>query len=330
MAETPAIRAVDLVKRYGAAEAVRGVGFSVAARETVGLLGPNGAGKTTTIRMLAGFLAPTSGSIEVGGEATGDAGPKAREMRRRIGYLPEGTPIRRDMTVRDYLSARARLFGLPRARRRAMIDNAMERCGIVARADTLIGRLSKGLKQRAGLAQAILHEPEILILDEPSSGIDPVQVVEVRNLIRVLGESHTILFSSHVLSEAEQVCDRVLVMGRGRILGEHRRSAGGATRILVEAVAPASRLATLLSALAAGEVETSVADGRTLCRLALAADADAARVAATVVGAGIPLLRLTHEGDGLEGVFLRLLGEDGAGETGTGETVAGETGARTW
>ncbi|WP_416897493.1 MAG: ABC transporter ATP-binding protein [Minwuia sp.] len=312
MAETPAIRAVDLVKRYGAAEAVRGVGFSVAPRETVGLLGPNGAGKTTTIRMLAGFLAPTAGSIEVGGESVGGAGPGARDMRRRIGYLPEGTPIRRDMTVRDYLSARARIYGLPRARRREMIDRAMERCGIAPRADTLIGRLSKGLKQRAGLAQAILHEPDILILDEPSSGIDPVQIVEVRNLIRELGQSHTIVFSSHVLPEAEQICDRVLVMGRGRILGERRRSDGSEARFVVEAGAPAARLIALLSPLAAGDIEASEADGLTVCRFVLGAETDTARVAETVVGAGIPLQRLTSERDDLEGAFLRLLGEDEA------------------
>ena len=310
MAETPAIRAEGLVKRYGAAEAVRGVDFSIAPRETVGLLGPNGAGKTTTIRMLAGFLTPSSGRIEVAGEAIGDAGPGARAARRRIGYLPEGTPIRRDMTVRDYLSARARLYGLPKARRREMVGRAMEHCGIAERADTLIGRLSKGLKQRAGLAQAILHEPDILILDEPSSGIDPVQVVEVRDLIRELGREHTIVFSSHVLPEAEQICDRVLVMGRGRILGERRRDEAAAARIVVEAAADAVQLTALLSPLAADTVQAETIDGMTRCRFALRADADAAQVAAAIVGAGLPLHRLAAERDDLEGVFLRLLDED--------------------
>lgn len=310
MAEPAAIRAEGLVKRYGATEAIRGIDFSVATHETVGLLGPNGAGKTTTIRMLAGFLAPTAGRIEVAGETIGDAGPRAREARRRIGYLPEGTPLRRDMTVREYLLARARLYGLPRKRRREMTEDAMRRCGIADRADSLIGKLSKGLKQRAGLAQAILHEPDILILDEPSSGIDPVQIVELRDLIRELGSAHTIIFSSHVLPEAEQICDRVLVIGRGRIIGERRRSDAALRGVVVEAGADAARLTALLLPLAAGDIRTDAAGQGTRCRFNLGPEADTALVAETIVGAGLALRRLATERDDLESVFLRLLGDD--------------------
>lgn len=310
MADAAAIRVQGLTKRFGRTEAVRGLDFSIDRNETVGLLGPNGAGKTTTIRMLAGFIAPTAGRIEIGGKAVDAASEAALAVRRRIGYLPEGTPLRRDMTVRSYLDARARLYGLAR-RRAERVQAAMERCGIDHRAGSLIGQLSKGLKQRVGLAQAILHEPEILILDEPSSGIDPVQVVEVRELIRELGRTHTIVFSSHVLSEAAQVCDRVLVMGRGLIVGERQGADGGSECIVIEAAAPVERLRELLVPFATGEIAAEPAGTLTCCRVPVTPGADPSTLAAAVVGAGIALHRLTRERDDLEAVFMRLFGDDG-------------------
>lgn len=302
-ADSPAaaIRVRGLTKSYGRTEAVRGIDFDVGRPEIVGLLGPNGAGKTTTIRMLAGFLQPSAGSIEIDGRSMTDA-PVA--LRRVVGYLPERTPLRDDMSVRDYLRHRGRLFGV---RDGGRVMATMETCGIAHRANELIGRLSKGLKQRVGLAQSILHDPAVLILDEPGSGIDPVQIVEIRNLIRDLGSDRSILFSSHVLAEAAQICDRVLVIGGGRILGEHRRDEA-ARHLRVETAGDRSGVEALLAPLAAGPLSITGLNGRLSVGLALADGREPHEVAAALTGAGLPLHRLAAGGDDLEQMFLRLVG----------------------
>lgn len=208
------IQVKDVSKFYGAFPAVRGVSFEAAPGQVVGLLGPNGAGKTTTIRMITGFLPPTSGRISVCGH---DTISESVEARRKIGYLPESAPLYPEMRVRDYLSHRARLYGVPRQDRKAAIIRAGDRCRLLEVMQRRIGHLSKGYRQRVGLASAILHNPPVLILDEPSNGLDPAQIRETRTLIKDLSAQRTVLVSSHILPEVERTCDRVVIIARGQI-----------------------------------------------------------------------------------------------------------------
>jgi ABC-2 type transport system ATP-binding protein len=211
------IEVKNLTKRYGIHLAVDDISFSAQPGEIVGLLGPNGAGKTTTMRILTGFMPPTSGTAHVAGY---DVLKDSFEVRKRVGYMPERVPIYPDMTVREYITFWARLRGVHKHRQRvnAILDNVQ----LYDRRDTLIRNLSKGLRQRLGLAQALVHDPEVVILDEPTIGIDPQQVIEVRESVSQLGENHTVLFSTHILSEAEQVCDRVVIIHHGRIVAEDK------------------------------------------------------------------------------------------------------------
>lgn len=207
----------SLTRKYGNFTAVDGLSMETPAGQVVGFLGPNGAGKTTTIRMITGFLPPTSGQVTV------DSLPvstHSAQVRRRIGYLPEGTPLYGEMRVAEYLRYRACLFGLPGRRRRQALDLAISRCWLKDVVSKPICNLSKGYRQRVGLAAALLHEPPVLILDEPTSGLDPAQVREVRHLIRELAGQHTILLSTHILDEVEKVCDRVVIINRGRICAQ--------------------------------------------------------------------------------------------------------------
>ncbi|MDR3638721.1 MAG: ATP-binding cassette domain-containing protein [Isosphaeraceae bacterium] len=203
-----------LSKRYGAVLAVDAVSFSVGRGEIVGLLGPNGAGKTTTMRILTTFLAPTSGRAALAGH---DVLDEPLEVRRHVGYLPENVPLYTEMRVREFLNFRAKLKDVPRSKRKGAIGHVLERCRLEDVADRILGQLSKGYRQRVGLADALVHDPEILILDEPTAGLDPIQIREVRALIRELGDKHTILLSTHIMSEVEAVCGRVIIIARGRI-----------------------------------------------------------------------------------------------------------------
>jgi ABC-2 type transport system ATP-binding protein len=203
-----------LTRRYGSVKAVDGVSFSIGRGEIVGLLGLNGAGKTTTMRMLTTFLQPTSGRAALAGHDVHDA---PLEVRRAVGYLPENVPLYPEMRVREYLEFRAKLRDVPRAKRREAISQVLLRCRLGEVEDRIVGHLSKGFRQRVGLAEAMVHRPEILILDEPTAGLDPVQIREVRALIRELGQAHTILLSTHIMSEVEAVCSRVIIIERGRI-----------------------------------------------------------------------------------------------------------------
>ena len=214
------IQVSHLHKSYGPTRALDDVSFDVARGEVVGLLGPNGAGKTTMLRILSGYLPPTGGRASIAGF---DVFEHSLEARRRIGYLPESAPLYGEMSVRAYLHYRASLYRVPSRRvpsRREAVQRAMSACGIADRADALIDHLSKGLRQRVGLAQAIIHDPDVLILDEPTIGLDPRQIREVRDLIRDLGRGRTILLSSHILPEVSQVCSRVLILHRGRLVAE--------------------------------------------------------------------------------------------------------------
>jgi ABC-2 type transport system ATP-binding protein len=209
------IEVENLSKRYGLHLAVDSISFSAQKGEVVGLLGPNGAGKTTTMRILTGFMPPSSGTARIAGF---DIIKDSLEARQRVGYLPEQVPVYPDMTVREYIRFWAELRGIRKSR--AHVDAALEKVQLTSRRNSLIRNISKGMRQRLGLAQAIVHNPEVIILDEPTIGIDPQQVIEVRESVRQLGESHTVLFSTHILSEVEQVCDRVLIINKGRIVAE--------------------------------------------------------------------------------------------------------------
>ncbi len=209
------IEVKDLFKAYPGVVAVDRVSFRVERGEIAGFLGPNGAGKSTTMRILTCFLAPTSGSASVAGF---DVLRQSMEVRRRVGYLPENNPLYTEMRVEEYLRFRARIKGVARADRERRVGEVLERVGLSERRRSIIQNLSKGLRQRVGLADAIVHGPEIVILDEPTIGLDPTQVREVRELIRELGKERTVLLSSHILSEVEKVCRRVLILSRGRLV----------------------------------------------------------------------------------------------------------------
>ncbi len=209
------INVASLSKRFGSVVAVDDVSFHVEKGEVVGFLGPNGAGKTTTMRILVCFIPASSGTARVAGY---DVFTESLRVRRQLGYMPENVPAYNDMRVQEYLNYRGKLKGLRRRERRRRLGEVMERCWITDVGRTLIGQLSKGYCQRVGLAEALIHDPQILILDEPTIGLDPNQIREVRALIRELGQDHTILLSTHILPEAEMVCGRVIIINHGRIV----------------------------------------------------------------------------------------------------------------
>jgi ABC-2 type transport system ATP-binding protein len=214
---TAAIEVHGLKKSYGSTNAVDGVDFTISGGEVVGILGPNGAGKSTTIKILTGFLAQTEGDVKILGDSVL---VNQAAIQARIGYLPEAAPIYPEMRVVDYLQYVGEVRGLGKAKREIAIEKALNRCGLLERKGQKIGTLSKGLKQRVGLAQAILHEPDILILDEPTSGLDPNQIQQIRQLIREVGETKTVLLSTHILSEVQATCDRVIIMNKGLVVAD--------------------------------------------------------------------------------------------------------------
>lgn len=234
------IEVANLTKRYAGRAAIRDLSFTVARGEIVGLLGPNGAGKTTTLRILSCYMPASSGLARVAGL---DVFTQADEVRRRIGYMPEHNPLHTDMRVREYLKFRARLKGLGRRRSRERVDVVMQQCGLTDVGRKLIGHLSKGFRQRVGLADALVHEPELLILDEPTIGLDPIQIRSVRQLIKDLAREHTVLISSHILPEVEMTCNRVLIMHEGKILAadtpeDLQKLMEGRGQVLAEIAAP--------------------------------------------------------------------------------------------
>ncbi|MBM4282579.1 MAG: ATP-binding cassette domain-containing protein [Deltaproteobacteria bacterium] len=204
----------NLTKSYGANQAVRGISFEVGKGQVVGFLGPNGAGKSTTMKVLTGFLLPTSGKVTVKGVEVEQDPVQAR---RHIGYLPENNPLYEEMMVEDYLGYVAHMRGLPKDQQRKAIKDAVDRCGLGDKRGKDIGELSKGYRQRVGLAQAILHNPDILVLDEPTTGLDPNQVVEIRNLIKELGAEKTVLMSTHILPEVQHTCSRAIIIADGTL-----------------------------------------------------------------------------------------------------------------
>lgn len=207
----------NLTKSYGDIDAVRGISFTAEKGQVVGFLGPNGAGKTTTMRIITGFMPPTSGTVRVAGF---DVLDDSLEARKRTGYLPENPPLYNDMTTRAYLRFVGKIRGVPRPELDGAVARAMAKCGLDEVGGRVVGNLSKGYRQRVGLAQALLHDPSVLVLDEPTIGLDPRQILDIRSLIRELSGERTVILSTHILPEVQQLCDKVVIINRGRIVAE--------------------------------------------------------------------------------------------------------------
>ena len=300
------IHVEHLSKMYGTFRALNDISFDVAQGEVVGFLGPNGAGKTTTMRILTGYMPPTDGQARIAGL---DVFEQSLEVRKRIGYLPESVPLYTEMTVRaylDYMGSLRRVDDRARA-----VERAMARCHIEQRADSLIGKLSKGLRQRVGLAQAIIHDPKVLILDEPTIGLDPKQIIQVRELIKELGQTHTVMLSTHILPEVSQTCDRVLIVNNGRLVAEGspgeltaQLQSGG--RIRVKIGNPSDQIADVLRRIPdVIRVHQTHADGiyEIICPPNIDRRAETAK---TIVQHGWELLELQSINLSLEDIFLKL------------------------
>jgi ABC-2 type transport system ATP-binding protein len=305
------IEVENLTKRYGRHTAVDGISFRVHKGEILGFLGPNGAGKTTTMRILTCYLPPTDGTARVAGF---DVFAQPLEVKRRVGYTPETPPLYPDMDVGTFLDFCAKIKGVPGKDRKAKIADVMEKTRISDVRDTLIGRLSKGYRQRVGLAQAILHNPDVLILDEPTAGLDPKQIIETRELIKSLGGEHTIVLSTHILPEVSMTCGRVVIINKGRVVAEdtpenltHRLQGAATVRLEVRGDAPDF------------EATLAAVPGVKSVRLArpgvYEVDAEAGRdvrgeLARAAIARGLDLIGLQQSGMSLEEIFLHLTTTD--------------------
>jgi ABC-2 type transport system ATP-binding protein len=311
------IEVESLTKRYGRATAVDGVSFRVEKGEVLGFLGPNGAGKTTTMRILTCYLPPTEGTARVAGY---DVFAQPLEVKRRVGYLPETPPLYPDMSVRGYLDFCARIKGVPAKERKTRVADAVEKCRVGDVQTTLIGKLSKGYRQRVGLAQAILHNPDVLILDEPTAGLDPKQIIETRELIRGLAGTHTVILSTHILPEVSMTCGRVLIINKGRVVAEDtprnltRRLRGAGTLRLEAQADESGLLATAKAVPGVLSVQRhDVHDGVVALDVESESGKDVrAELARAVVAKGYGLLGLQQLGMSLEEIFLQLTTTDTA------------------
>jgi ABC-2 type transport system ATP-binding protein len=310
----------NLTKTYGPVTAVDGVSFEVPKGQVVGFLGPNGAGKSTTLRMLTCYLPPTSGGATVNGF---DIFKQSEKVRENLGYLPENVPLYLEMRVAEYLDFRGRLRKMPRAERKRRIDYVADRCWLTTERHRVIGQLSKGYRQRVGLADALLHNPAVLILDEPTVGLDPTQIRETRKLIRDLGGDHTVMLSTHILPEVEAVCDRAVVIARGKIVAqgspeELRSSRRMAARLLVECKGPAKDVEMALNRVA-GVSKVEVLESGTKGYASMAVRASDGRdvreeVARTVIQHGWPLRELRLEHATLEEFFVQVTANQAVSE----------------
>jgi ABC-2 type transport system ATP-binding protein len=304
-----------LTKRYGSVTAVDDVSFRVEKGEILGFLGPNGAGKTTTMRVLTGYMPATEGRVVVAGH---DVFMEPTDAKRKIGYLPETPPLYTDMTVREYLAFVARIKGVPKKDQKARIDHVMARAWISDMASRECGKLSKGYRQRVGLAQALIHNPDVLILDEPTAGLDPKQIIETRRLIKELAGNHTIILSTHILPEVAQTCQRVVIINRGKVVAidtpdNLTRGLGGSASIYVQVDSLGSDARPALEAVGGvSKVEEyDRHDGAVGYEVQAAGGHDIRReLAAAVVGRQWGLLELRPMRVSLEEIFLQLTTEE--------------------
>lgn len=312
------IEVEDLTKAYGPVTAVDHVSFSVNEGEILGFLGPNGAGKTTTMRILTGYMPATSGTARIAGF---DVSTDSLAVRRHIGYLPEAPPLYLDMTVDGYLDFVLRIKNVPADKRRARIADALEKTNLGDKRTELIKRLSRGYKQRVGLAQALVHDPLVIILDEPTVGLDPKQIIEVRHLIKSLAGTHTIILSTHILPEVSMTCDRVVIIHKGKIVAVDTpqnltAQLKGGQKIHVEAQAPEKPLQELLAHIpgtSSVQISPARASGRVTATIEVATGQDVRNlIAAKIVEKGWSLYELRGVSVSLEDIFLQLTTDEAA------------------
>ncbi|GAP06677.1 ABC-type multidrug transport system, ATPase component [Anaerolinea thermolimosa] len=299
------IRVTGLTKDYGSRRAIHDLTFNARKGEILGFLGPNGAGKTTTMRILTGFMPPTSGTVEIGGY---DVIDHSLEVRRIVGYLPETVPLYPDMTVREYLEYMASLRHLKNIEKR--VTETLEQVGMADRANGYISNLSKGMRQRVGLAQALIHQPEVLILDEPTIGLDPAQVVNIRKLIKEIGQNKTVILSTHILPEAQQICDRVMIINKGHIVAEDtpeqlQARLTGSQRVLLTVRGESQDVVPLIKQLP-GILQVVEKEDGTLEYESLPGQDIRPLVARKIIEAGFDLLQLQPINMSLEEIFLQL------------------------
>jgi ABC-2 type transport system ATP-binding protein len=319
------IEVQSLTKRYGSHTAVQGLSFEVPAGQICGFLGPNGAGKSTTLRMLTGFLAPSEGRIRIAGV---DALAHPIEARRNIGYMPEACPLYPEMRVAEYLRYRAELKGVPRRQIKSRVETSLEQATIADVSHRIIGQLSKGYRQRVGLADALLADPPLLVLDEPTAGLDPNQIRQVRDLVTALAKNKTVLLSTHILPEVEAICDRVLILSKGRLVSEGtpgslRGRAAGREIIRFEGRGAEDAFRKALAKLAGvtvDELRTVQGEGaRALVRgrltVADGGEDVAEAVFQAIAGAGLVLRELRRQETSLEDVFAELTTKEPAAES---------------
>jgi len=311
MATENMIEVEHLTKYYGAFPAISDVSFTVAKGEVLGFLGPNAAGKTTTMRILTGFMPPSSGTVRIAGY---DVVSNSLQARRHIGYLPETVPLYTDMTVKGYLAFMGTIRGMNNNDIRRRLSDVTELCHLETYYYSLIGKLSKGFRQRVGIAQAILHEPDVLVLDEPTIGIDPIQVVETRQLIKTLGNEHTLILSSHILPEVSITCERVIIIHEGEIVAVDRpdslaRRLEGTERIHIEVEGPTSAVTKAIRNIPDVQDVTYADLGEGTAAydiISRSSDSVRTELARTVIEQGWGLLRLESVTMSLEDIFLRL------------------------
>jgi len=314
MTQAAEIVVEKLTKDYGTLRAVDQISFVVPKGQVVGFLGPNGAGKSTTIRMLTCYLPPTGGTATVAGH---DIFFDSLAVREKVGYLPESAPVYTDMRVCEYLDFKARLRGMDRAKRQQRVDYVLDRCWLKDRRNSLIATLSKGYRQRVGIADALLHNPPVVVLDEPTVGLDPAQIREARKLIGELAGDHTVLLSTHILQEVELICQRVIVIARGKIVAQGTpeelklKLAEGTMsplRLVVDVRGPQEQVSSALAAMP-GVTHVEVLSSGAACRLAIRGQAGAdlrERVAQMIIQRGWALREMKVEGATLEEFFVQI------------------------
>jgi gliding motility-associated transport system ATP-binding protein len=329
------IQVEHLTKRYGPTLAVSDVSFEVQKGQVLGFLGPNGAGKTTTMRILTGFLPPTDGRARVAGY---DISESPMEAKKRTGYLPENPPVYPEMTVREYLAFVGKIKGVPRRELKTRIGEVCEKCAIQDVSDRPIGKLSKGYRQRVGIAQAIIHNPDVLILDEPTAGLDPKQIIETRELIRNLAGQHTVILSTHILPEVSKTCDRVVVINQGKVAAagapdELTMRLQGFETVLVTVEGPAAEIIDRLQRVAGVNLVEPRENAGTRMTFEIHAEKGndvRAELARAIVESQWKLFELKTSGMSLEDIFLKLTTRDVSEEAAAaaapdlGQQLAGE------